>query len=82
MSYTEPNKPTASRQFDRVQAAIWRRDDDENEVPRPEFTISFSRSYKDANEEWRRTHSFTARDLPHLKLAVDWALRELLLADE
>jgi hypothetical protein len=82
MSYAEPNKPTASRQFDRVQAAIWRRDDGENEASRPEFTITFSRSYKDANEEWHRTHGFTARDLPHLKLAVDWALRELLLADE
>jgi len=50
-------------------------------VERPEFSISFSRSFKDADGKWQRTHSLSIRDLPHLKLAVDWALHELLLKD-
>ncbi len=83
MANDQPNAaPVATKQFDRVQAAIWRQDPDAGAPNRPCFTLSFSRSFKDAKSQWQRTHSFTARDLPHLRLAIDWALRELLLKDE
>jgi hypothetical protein len=82
MSSDTTSKPIATKQFDRVQAAIWRRDNDANDANRPLHTLTLSRSFKDAQGEWRRSHSFTARDLPHVQLAVEWALRELLLKDD
>jgi len=76
------NKPVNARQFDRVQAAIWRQDSESGESKEPFFSVTFSRNYRDANGQWQRTGSFTARDLPHLQLAVEWAMRELLLKPE
>ena len=80
----EPNnsQPIATKQFDRVQAAIWHQDGDEGATNRPLHTLTLSRSFKDGDGEWRRTHSFTARDLPHMGLAIEWAMRELLLKEE
>ncbi len=73
--------PTATKQFDRVQAAIWRQEGQGD--PKDAFyTLTLSRSFKDDAGQWRRVQSFTARDLPHVALAVDWAMRELLLKDE
>lgn len=82
MSNDTTSKPIASKQFDRVQAAIWRRDGYEREVGKPLHTLILSRSFKDANGAWQRSHSFTPRDLPHVQLAIKWAMRELLLNDE
>lgn len=81
MSETENNKPVASKQFDRVQAAIWRQES-ESGGRDPFFSFTASRSYRDARGEWQRSTSFLARDLPHLQLAVEWAMRELLLKPE
>ena len=81
MSESENKKPAASKQFDRVQAAIWRQES-ESSGGEPFFSFTVSRSYRDANGEWQRSTSFLARDLPHLQLAVEWAMRELLLKDE
>jgi hypothetical protein len=80
----EPSKPspTNSKQFDRVQAAIWRQDSQAGKSDKPLFTLTLSRSYRDANDEWQRSYSFMPRDLPHLQLAVEWAMRELLLKEE
>lgn len=76
------NQPIATRRFDRVHAAIWRRVESDERGERSVYSITFSRNYKNAANEWQRTHSLTPRDLPHLRLAVDWALRELMLKDE
>jgi hypothetical protein len=82
MSDYTTSKPIASRQFDRVQAAIWRQDGAEGDGGRPLHTLTLSRSFKGPDGDWRRSHSFTPRDLPHVQLAVEWAMRELLLKDE
>ena len=82
MEESENNQPVAAKQFDRVQAAIWRQDIESGETGnanKPLFTVSLSRSYKDASDQWRRTHSFTARDLPHMQLAVEWQARGLIV---
>ncbi len=81
MSEAENNKPIASRQFDRVQAAIWRQESEPG-GREPFYSFTVSRSYRDANGAWQRSTSFLARDLPHLKLAVEWAMHELLLKAE
>ena len=76
------NAPIATKQFDRVQAAIWRQDSQAGENDRPLFTLTLSRSYRDQAGAWQRSYSFMPRDLPHLHLAVEWAMRELLLKEE
>ena len=82
MPDSENSQPTATKQFDRVQAAIWRQDGEAGSAGNSFYTLTLSRSFKDSDGEWRRTHSFTNRDLPHLNLAVEWAMRELLLKEE
>jgi hypothetical protein len=77
MSEENKNQPIASTQFDRVQAAIWRQEVESGKEPFNTLTIS--RSYKGDDGEWRRVSSFTVRDIPHLALAVEWAMHELLL---
>lgn len=82
-STTSPNnQPIATRRFDRIHAAIWRHVESDERGERPVYSITFSRNFKNAGNEWQRTHSLTPRDSPHLRLAVDWALRELMLKDE
>ena len=79
MTETNNKQPADTKQFDRVQAAIWRQDAEAGDSNTPFFTLTLSRSYKDASGAWHRTHNFTSRDLPHVALAVEWAMRELLL---
>lgn len=81
MNDSEKRRPEASKRFDRVEVAIWRQDS-EPDTKRPFFTVTFSSNYRDAKGEWQRSSSFTTRDLPHLQLAVEWAMRELLLKQE
>ncbi len=76
------NAPIATKQFDRVQAAIWRQDSQAGESDRPMFTLTLSRSYRDTNGAWQRSYSFMPRDLPHLQLGIEWGMRELLLKEE
>ncbi len=75
-------KPTVRKQFDRIQASIWRHARKSEKRNEAFFTFSASRSYRDAKGAWQRTCSFTARDLPHLQLAVEWAMRELLMKED
>lgn len=82
MAEANTTQPTASKQFDRVQAAIWRQDSQAGDTQHAFYTLTLSRSFRDDSGEWRRVHNFTARDLPHVVLAVEWAMRELLLKDE
>ena len=79
MTESNNKQPVDTKQFDRVRAAIWRQEADAEKANDPFYTFTVSRSYKDANGTWQRTSSFSSRDLPHLALAVEWAMRELLL---
>lgn len=75
------NAPIASRQFDRVHAAIWRRNESDDRGERVLYSITFSRNFRNGDGQWQRAYSFTSRDLPHVGLAVDWALCELALKE-
>ena len=79
---TDNQPPIASKQFDRVHAAIWNKTPTDGKSDKPFHMLTLSRSYRDSNDEWQRSHSFTPRDLPHVGLAVEWAMRELLLKEE
>lgn len=82
MAHEKTNKPIETKQFDRVHAALWKQQG-QGDAPSSEFwTLTLSRSFKNDKGEWQKTNSFTERDLPHLVLAVDWAMKELLLKSE
>ena len=72
--------PYKSKRFDRVDAAIWSKN---HEDGRTSYSVTFSRSYRVEHEndvpEWKRATSFDLRDVPHLRIAAEWALHELLL---
>ncbi len=76
------DQPIASKSFDRVHAAIWRNEGDEEHGSKEWYSATIDRNYRDANGQWRQTSSFTQRDLPHLKLAANWVMRELLMKAE
>ena len=79
-----PQRPAASKQFDRVKTAIWRCESSNiaNQQSKPYFTVTQKRSYRNDKGEWVDTTTWTERDLPHVRLGLDWAMRELLLMDE
>ncbi|MCB9852835.1 MAG: hypothetical protein H6819_07045 [Phycisphaerales bacterium] len=79
MTPTDNRQPIETRRFDRVHVAIWRNEAADDKGDGAFFSASFSRSVRGEDGAWRNVTSFTARDLPHLALAVDWAMRELLL---
>ena len=74
-------KPVLSRRLDRVELAVWRKEVDRDGGDREHFSITLSRSYRDSEGRWQRTHRFDPRDLPHLKLAVEVAIQELLIQE-
>jgi len=78
VSESEPRKPVASKQFDRVHAAIWRQEKQmEGAAGQAWYTVGIMRRYRDGNGQWQSSNQYTARDLPHLQHAVEWAIREI-----
>ena len=60
----QENKPARNQPFHRirvsgVQAAIW---ENRGETG-PWYNVTLSRSYKDANDEWKSADSFSVNDL-------------------
>lgn len=53
------NRPVHEVRFGRLKAAIWRQESDKG----PWYSVTFSRSYQDANGQWQNTTSFGVRDL-------------------
>ncbi len=53
------NQPAHRISMARVSAAIWLNQGDSG----PWYNVTISRSYKDANDEWKSADSFSADDL-------------------
>lgn len=69
-------KPVHETRSGRVKAAIWK-----NEAKTGAFySVTFSRSYRDAEGAWKDVHSYGARDLFNLiRCAIDaqsWIYRQ------
>jgi hypothetical protein len=62
------NKPVHSIRYRNLKAAIWRNTGQSGEF----HSVTFTRSYRDDQEQWHDATSFNAGDLPMLaKLASD-----------
>ena len=53
------NQPVHRIRISRIQAAIWQNNGDNG----PWYNVTLSRSYKDANDEWKSMDSFSVDDL-------------------
>ena len=62
-------RPTATVRIGAVKAAIW-----QNQAgDRTRYNVTFSKSYRDADGQWKTTHSFGRNDLLVLAKVADQA---------
>ena len=66
---TSNTKPVDEVRIGAVKAAIWRNESDNG----ARFNVTFSRSYRDSEGEWKTTHSFRRDDLLVVAKAADQA---------
>ena len=65
------NRPAHTIRYGAVRAAIWRNFVDNDNVTRPLYSVTFSRSYKDGENHWKESASFGIEDLLVLAKAAD-----------
>jgi hypothetical protein len=74
------NRPVQTIRYGSVRAAIWRNMVDNGNASRPLYCVTFSRSYKDGESNWKESASFGADDLLLLAKAADeahtWIMRQ------
>jgi hypothetical protein len=66
-------RPVQTICYGSVRAAIWRNIVDNGNASRPLYCVTFSRSYKDGENAWKKSASFGADDLLLLAKAADEA---------
>lgn len=74
------NRPAQTIRYGAVRAAIWRNIVDHVNASRTIYSVTFSRSYKDGQNNWKETGSFGFDDLLLLAKAADeshsWIARQ------
>ena len=74
------NRPVQTIRYGSVRAAIWRNVVDNGNASRPLYCVTFSRSYKDGEKQWKESASFGVDDLLLLAKAADethtWIARQ------
>lgn len=80
------NRPVHTIRYGAVRAAIWRNIVDNGNASRPLYCVTFSRSYKDGENNWKESASFGADDLLLLAKAADeahtWIARQRIADQE
>jgi hypothetical protein len=74
------NRPVHTVRYGAIRAAIWRNVVDNGNATRPRYCVTFSRSYKDGENQWKESSSFGGDDLLLLAKAADethtWIARQ------
>lgn len=73
---TRMNKPSKIIRCGPITAAIWSDSKVVNNTMVEVHNIKIDKSYKD-NDEWKRTQSFAAEDLPKIAMVANEAYRHL-----
>ena len=63
-------RPTATTRIGTVRAAIW---ENRKDGERARYNVTFSKRYRDAEGQWKTTHSFGRNDLLVLAKVADEA---------
>jgi len=72
------NVPVKKFQAGGVQVAVWENDGKEGKKFK---SVSFQKSYKDSNDEWKHTSSLNANDLPKAIVALQKAFEWIVLKE-
>ncbi|MGD1277480.1 MAG: hypothetical protein ABR964_09670 [Tepidisphaeraceae bacterium] len=67
------NRPVHTVRYGAIRAAIWRNLVDSGNASRPMYSVTFSRSYKDGQNNWKDSTSFGVDDLLLVAKAADEA---------
>jgi hypothetical protein len=74
------NRPVHTIRYGTVRAAVWRNVVDLGAASREMYSVTFSRSYRDVDNQWKDSASFGADDLLVLAKAADeahtWVTRQ------
>jgi hypothetical protein len=74
------NRPVHAIRYGMIRAAIWRNVVDLGAASREMYSVTFSRSYRDSDNQWKDSVSFGLDDLLVLAKAADeahsWIARE------
>jgi hypothetical protein len=65
------NRPVHTIRYGAIRAAIWRNVVDNGNASRPMYNVTFSRSYKHGENNWKESGSFGADDLLLLAKAAN-----------
>jgi len=65
------NRPVHTVRYGAIRAAIWRNIVDNGNASRPMYSVTFSRSYKDGQDNWKDSPSFGVDDLLLVSKAAD-----------
>jgi len=77
------NKPVTKFRAGAISATVWENQGKNNKGEIVSFkSVSFDRSYKDANGEWQHTTSLRTMDLPKATLVLNKAYEFISLAGE
>ena len=68
-------RPTATVRIGTVKAAIW---ENKNNGERARYNVTFSKRYRDAEGQWKTTHSFGRNDLLVLAKVADQAHSQIV----
>ena len=71
---TSNTKPVDEVRIGAVKAAIWRNETDNGS----RYNVTFSRSYRDSEGNWKSTSSFGRDDLLVVAKVADWAHSRIL----
>ena len=72
-------RPTATVRIGTVKAAIW---ENKNNGERTCYNVTFSKRYRDAEGQWKTTHSFGRNDLLVLAKVADQAHSQIVELDQ
>lgn len=75
----EKQKPEKKFRAGAVTATIWKNQTEDN---REYSTVSFERSYRDKNGEWKTTNSLRVNDLPKAAMVINKAYEHLALHEK
>lgn len=79
----EKNLPEKKFRAGAITATVWKNKGQTKEGNETEFnTISFERSYKDKNGEWKTTSSLRINDLPRAQVVLKKAYEHLVLSNQ
>jgi len=76
---SEKKRPEKKFRAGAVTATIWKNQTEDN---KEYSTVSFERSYKDKNGEWKTTNSLRVNDLPKAAMVLNKAYEFLALNEK